>query len=115
MVKHLKKTRKCGAKVVIVRTEAVPLLSGFVRPLLKVPEVGGGRNTRETVEQGFKLSHHGHRRLVISGHTVALDGLKKGCTDTVRVAIFILQIIIIILAGLEVIGNNGGSVVLEDV
>jgi hypothetical protein len=101
--------------VVIVGTETVPLLSGFVCPLLKVPEVGGGRNTRETVEQRFKLSHHGHRRLVISGHTVALDGLKKGCTDAVRVAIIILQIIIIILAGLEVIGNNGGSVVLEDV
>ena len=46
---------------------------------------------------------------------MALDGLKKGCTDAVRVDIIILQIIIIILAGLEVIGNNGGSVVLEDV
>ena len=46
---------------------------------------------------------------------MALDGLKKGCTDAVRVAIIILQIIIIILAGLEVIGNNGVSVVLEDV
>ena len=97
--------------MVIVRTETVPLLSGFVRPLLKVPEVGGGRNTRETVEQGFKLSHHGHRRLVISGHTVALHGLKKGCTDAVRVAIIILQICIIIRAGLEVVGNNGGTVI----
>jgi hypothetical protein len=50
MVKHLKKTRKCREKVVIVGTETVPLLSGVVRPLLKVPEVRSGRNTRETAE-----------------------------------------------------------------
>jgi hypothetical protein len=42
---------------------------------------------------------------------MALDGLKKGCTDAVRVAIIILQVIIIILAGLEIIGNDSGTVV----
>jgi hypothetical protein len=80
-------------------------------PLLKVLEFGGGRNTREAVKQGFEPSHHSHRCLVISGHTVTLDGLKKGCTDAVRVAIIILQICIIIRAGLEVIGNDSGAVV----
>jgi hypothetical protein len=42
---------------------------------------------------------------------VALDRLKKGCTDAVRVAIIILQSIITILAGLEIVGNNSGTVV----
>jgi hypothetical protein len=42
---------------------------------------------------------------------VSLDGLKKGCTDAVRVAIIILQSIIIILAGLEIVGNDSGTVV----
>ena len=55
--KHLKKTRACIEQVLIVRTEAVPLLSGVVRPLFEVLKVGGGRNTRKAFDQGFELAH----------------------------------------------------------
>ena len=37
---------------------------------------------------------------------MALDGLKKGCTDTVRVAIVVLQGLVIILAGLKIVRDN---------
>ena len=85
--------RKRGdkAKLVIVRTKTVPLLSGFVRPLLKMPEGGDGDDARKTFLQSLKLFQHRHRRLVVSRHTVALDGLKKGRTDAVRVAVVVLR------------------------
>jgi hypothetical protein len=45
---------------------------------------------------------------------VALNGLKKGCTDAVRVAIVVLQSLIIILAGLEIVRDDCGAVVRKD-
>jgi hypothetical protein len=42
---------------------------------------------------------------------VAFNGLKESCTDAVRVAIVILQSIIIILAGLKIVRNDSGTVV----
>jgi hypothetical protein len=42
---------------------------------------------------------------------VALDGLKESCTDAVRVSIIILQSVIIILAGIEIVGNDSRTVV----
>ena len=38
VVKHLEEAWKCKAKLVIVRTKTVPVLSGFVRPLFKLSE-----------------------------------------------------------------------------
>jgi hypothetical protein len=42
---------------------------------------------------------------------VAFNGLKESCTDAVRVAIVILQSIIIILAGLEIVRNDSWTVI----
>ena len=79
----------CRAELVIVGTKTVPLISGFVRPLLKMPEGGDGDDARKTVQQSLKLFQHSHRRLVVSRHTVALNCLEKGCTNAVRVAIVV--------------------------
>ncbi len=45
---------------------------------------------------------------------MALDGLKKGCTDTVRVAIVILQGLVIILAGLKIVRDNCRAMVRKN-
>jgi hypothetical protein len=42
---------------------------------------------------------------------VAFNGLKESCTDAIRVAIVILQSIIIILAGLEIVRNDSWTVI----
>jgi hypothetical protein len=42
---------------------------------------------------------------------VAFNGLKESCTDAVRVAIVILQSIIIILAGLKIVRNDSWAVI----
>ena len=48
-------------------------------------------DARKAGQQGLKVFHHRHRRLFVNEHTVALDGLKKGRTDAVRVAIVVLR------------------------
>jgi len=96
----------CRAELVIVGTKTVPLISGFVRPLLKMPEGGDGDDARKTVQQSLKLFQHSHRRLVVSRHTVALNCLEKGCTNAVMVAIVVLQGLVVILAGLEIVRDD---------
>jgi hypothetical protein len=45
---------------------------------------------------------------------VALDGLKKGRTDAVRVAIVVLQSIVVIRAGLKIVRDNRRGVVRKN-
>ena len=46
---------------------------------------------------------------------MALDGLKKGRTDAVRVAIVVLQSLVVILAGLKIVRDNRRAVVQKNV
>jgi hypothetical protein len=98
----------------IVGTETLPLLSGFVCPLLKLPEGGDGDDVGKTVQQSLKLFQHSHRRLIVSRHTVVLNCLEKGCTNAVRVTIVVLQGLAVILAGLEIVRDNCWAMVGED-
>ena len=103
VVEHLEVAWKCRTQCFIVGTESVPLISCFVCPLLKVPEGGDGNDDGKTVQQSLKLFLHSHRRLVVSRHTVALNCMEKGRTNAVRVAIVVLQGLVVILAGLEIV------------
>ena len=114
MVEHLEVAWKCRAELVIVGTKTVPLLSGFVCPLLKLPEGGDGDDAGKTVQQSLKLFMHSHRRLVVSRYTVAFNCLEKGCTNAVRVSIVVLQGLVVILAGLDIVRDDCGAVVGED-
>jgi hypothetical protein len=42
---------------------------------------------------------------------VALDGLKKGRTDAVRVAVVVLQSVVVICAGLKIVRDNRRAVI----
>ena len=45
---------------------------------------------------------------------MALDGLKKGRTDAVRVAIVVLQSVVVIRAGLKIVRDNRRAVVRKN-
>jgi hypothetical protein len=45
---------------------------------------------------------------------VALDGLKKGRTDAVRVAVVVLQSVVVIRAGLKIVRDDRRAVIRED-
>jgi hypothetical protein len=45
---------------------------------------------------------------------VALDGLKKGRTDAVRVAVVVLQSVVVIRAGLKIVRDNRRAVIRKN-
>jgi hypothetical protein len=45
---------------------------------------------------------------------VALDGLKKGRTDAVRVAVVVLQSVVVICAGLKIVRDNRRAVIRKN-
>ena len=51
---------------------------------------------------------------ILNEHTVALDGLKKGRTNAVRVAVVVLQSVVVIRAGLKIVRDNRRAVVRKN-
>ena len=115
VVERLEVAWKCRTQCFIVGTKAVPLISGFVSPLLKLSEGGDGNDAGKPVQKSLKLDLHSPRRLVVSRHTVALNCLEKGCTNAVRMTIVVLQGLVVILTGLEIVGDNCGAMIRENV
>jgi hypothetical protein len=46
---------------------------------------------------------------------VVLNCLEKGCTNAVGVAVAVLQGLLVILAGLEIVRDDCGAMIREDV
>ena len=100
---------KCRTQRFIIGTQAIPLLSGVVCPLLKLREGGDGNDAGKTVHLSLKLCPHIHRRFVVSGDTVALNRLKEGSTNAIRMFVVVLQSLVVILAGLDVVTDIPGQ------
>ena len=111
LVEHLEVAWKCSSQSLIVGTETVPLCGGFVCPRLKLFEGRNGNDAWKPLEHILKLGLNSHRRLVVSSHTMTLDRLEKGGTDAMRVTVVVLQGLVVVRARVEVICNDGRTVV----
>ena len=111
LVEHLEVAWKCSSQSLIVGTEAVPLCSGFVCPRLKLREGRNGNDAWKPPEHIFKLGLNSYRRLVVSRLTMTLDRLEKGGTEAMRVTVVVLQGLVVVQVGFEVICNDGRTVV----